>query len=196
MSKVSWKVIILSSLLGLTGSLIAGHGIYIRIKADVAQYLLQQAWISSKQLGYGVAPWPWADTKPLAKLTFVKQNQTYIIMAGSSGRTLAFAPGHLSGSALPGQPGHSIISGHRDTHFSVLEKLQNKEQLVIETLDNKKHHYIIEAINIVDIRSDALVLEPERGFLTLLTCFPFDAINAGSPFRYRIDAELIADPYN
>ena len=188
MIKKAKPMIIFSTLLGLSGGLIAGHGIYLAVKAKFAQYLLEQAWLESKQLGQAVAPWPWADTKPLARLEFIQRNQNFIIMEGSSGRTLAFAPGHLSGSALPGKPGHTIISAHRDTHFSFLEKLTLDDLLTLETLDNKKHYYKINAIYIVNIRNEPLVLQPEKGLLTLITCYPFDAIDAGSPFRYRVDA--------
>jgi len=189
MTRASKKIILLSSLLGLTGGFLAGHGIYLSAKASFAQYLLEQAWNASKYEGYGVAPWPWADTKPLARLEFIKQNQSFIVMEGSSGRTLAFAPGHLSGSALPGKPGHTIISGHRDTHFSILNNLNLTDSVVIETIDNNKHFYKIKAINIVDTRITPLILEPEKGLLTLITCYPFDAISSGSPYRYRVDAE-------
>ena len=188
MFKASKKIILLSGLLGLTGGLIAGHGIYLTVKASFAQYLLQQAWEKSQLQGYSVTPWPWADTRPIAQLNFVLQNQSFIIMEGSSGRTLAFAPGHLTGSAVPGSPGHTIISAHRDTHFNILEKLQLQDTLTLETIDKRKIYYKINSIYIVDSRSDPLFLEPEKGLLTLITCYPFDAIEAGSPYRYRVDA--------
>ena len=103
----------------------------------------------------------------------MRQNQTFIIMGGSSGRTLAFAPGHLTGSALPGRAGHTIISAHRDTHFSVLERLSVKDILIMETLENKKIYYRVKTINIIDTNLEPLVLEPEKSLLTLITCYPF-----------------------
>ena len=193
MIKVSRKVILLSSILALTGAVIAGHGIYLSAKASFAQYLLQQAWSDSIKEGQGVVPWPWADTKPLARIDFVQQEQTFIIMEGSSGRTLAFAPGHLTGSALPGRAGHTIISAHRDTHFSLLEKSKLNDVLILQTLDKTKYYYEIKAISIIDTRSEPLILEPEKGLLTLITCYPFDAIDAGSPFRYRVDAKSVVN---
>lgn len=188
MIKASRKVMLLSSILGLTGGVIAGNGIYLSAKASFAQYLLEKSWSESIKEGQGVVPWPWADTKPLARIEFVQQDQTFIVMEGSSGRTLAFAPGHLTGSALPGRGGHTIISAHRDTHFSLLEKSKLNDVLVLQTLDKAKFYYEIQDISIVDTRSEPLILEPEKGLLTLITCYPFDAIDAGSPFRYRVDA--------
>ena len=52
-----------------------------------------------------------------------------IVLAGGSGRTLAFGPGHLSASAMPGQVGNMIIAGHRDTHFQFLQKVEVGELL-------------------------------------------------------------------
>ncbi|MCP3675571.1 MAG: class GN sortase [Gammaproteobacteria bacterium] len=194
MLKASRKAILLSTIIGLTGGAVTGHGIYLSAKASFSQYLLEAAWEESVKEGHAIAPWPWADTKPLARIEFKQQKQTFIIMEGSSGRTLAFAPGHLTGSSLPGRGGHTIISAHRDTHFSVLEKSAISDVLILETLDNRKHFYQISAINIIDTRSEHLILEPEKGLLTLITCYPFDAIHAGSPFRYRVDAILINNP--
>ncbi|RLA02798.1 MAG: hypothetical protein DRQ47_06305, partial [Gammaproteobacteria bacterium] len=84
--------------------------------------------------------------------------------------------------------GHTIISAHRDTHFAILEQVQKEDILTIETISNKKIYYKINAIRIVDTRSEPLVLEQENGLLTLITCYPFNAINGGSPLRYRVDA--------
>ena len=187
--------------MGLTGGVIAGQGIYLKAKATVAQYLLEVAWNESIKTGRGVAPWSWADTKPLARLVFSNQNKTFIILEGSSGRTLAFAPGHLTGSNLPASSlplgkGHIIISGHRDTHFSLLEQSTIEDVLMLESIDKTKRYYQIKTIKIVDSRIEPLILEPGKGLLTLITCYPFDAVTAGSPFRYRIDAVSISVPNN
>jgi sortase A len=40
-----------------------------------------------------------------------------MVMEGTSTTTLRRALGHISGTALPGQPGNAGISGHRDTFF-------------------------------------------------------------------------------
>jgi len=177
--------------MALAGVSYAGQGIYLTMKATLAQYLLHEAWVESKHKGQGVPPWPWADTKPLARLDFIQQGQSYIVLEGTSGRSLAFAPGHLPGSALPGNQGHIIISAHRDTHFSTLQNFSKDTIFTLEDLKSKKYYYQVQEIRIVDTRVTPLILEPEKGLLTLLTCYPFDAINAGSPYRYRVDAILL-----
>jgi len=188
MSKLSINIIVLTILMGIAGSITFGHGIYMRVKADFAQYLLLQAWNESKRLGKPVKPWPWADTRALAKLEFPRQNKSFIIMEGSSGRTLAFAPGHLTGSTLPGDKGHTIISAHRDTHFSVLEDLIANDILTVETIDNRLIIYKVIGSDIVDSSQQSLILQPEAGLMSLITCYPFNALEAGGPLRFRLDA--------
>jgi len=191
MFKTTNITLIISLIMALAGVSYAGQGIYLNMKATLAQYLLHEAWIESQHKGQGVPPWPWADTKPLARLNFIQQGQSYIVLEGASGRSLAFAPGHLPGSALPGTQGHIIISAHRDTHFNTLQNFSEDTIFTLEDLSSKKYYYQVQEIRIVDTRETPLILEPEKGLLTLLTCFPFDAINAGSPFRYRVDAILL-----
>ena len=54
-------------------------------------------------------------------------------LAGVSGRTLAFGPGHVDGTPLPGDPGNSVLSGHRDTHFAFLRELRSGDILLVST---------------------------------------------------------------
>ena len=94
-----------------------GQGAYIPAKAWVAQELMQRAWAKSSDGAERPPPWPWADTWPVARLLAKGGDIELIVLSGGTGRTLAFGPGHLDISALPGQIGNSIIAGHRDTHF-------------------------------------------------------------------------------
>jgi hypothetical protein len=73
-----------------------GHGAYIPAKAWVAQELMQRAWRRAENGDERPAPWPWADTWPVAKLSAKGGDIELIVLAGGSGRTLAFGPGHLS----------------------------------------------------------------------------------------------------
>jgi sortase A len=59
----------------------------------------------------------WADTSRLRLLTAERGRRPGIVLAGASGRGLAFAPGLLDGSALPGEPGVAVIAAHRDARF-------------------------------------------------------------------------------
>lgn len=168
-----------------------GQGAYIPAKAWVAQELMQRAWRRAQDGDAEVAPWPWADTWPVARLSAKGGDIELIVLAGGSGRTLAFAPGHLSISALPGEVGNSIIAGHRDTHFQFLQFMKRGESIMIEMADGNNYLYQVTDIDVVDSRRGSIVLDTESPMLSLVTCYPFGALEAGGPMRFVVTARMI-----
>ena len=189
------RVWIVSALLAL-GFWQFGHGAYIPAKAWLAQELMQRAWLRTGEwrgardalaMGGHVA----GCTADGAK----QQDIDLIVLAGGSGRTLAFGPGHLSASATPGQTGNTIIAGHRDTHFQFLRNVVVGELLGIETPQGQRHVYEVIGVDIVDARRGSLVLDTDAAMLTLVTCYPFDATRgrrSAAVCRYGEDAVLRA----
>lgn len=168
-----------------------GSGAYIPAKAWVAQELLQVAWARAAGGADRPAPWPWADTYPVARMLSPTRAVDLIVLAGGSGRTLAFGPGHLSASALPGEIGNTIIAGHRDTHFGFLKDVEKGERFHLEAANGTGHVYEVIGTAIVDSRKGNLVLDTEAAMLTLVTCYPFDARAPGSPLRYIVTARML-----
>ncbi len=168
-----------------------GQGAYIPAKAWLAQELMQRAWVRGSLGTERPVPWPWADTWPVARLVAKSGNVDLIVLAGGSGRTLAFGPGHLSASSLPGEIGNTVIVGHRDTHFSFLRDVEIGELLVIETVSGEKHLYEIFDIDVVDSRRSSLLLDTDTAILSLVTCYPFEAIDPGGPMRYVVTAKML-----
>ena len=168
-----------------------GHGAYIPAKAWVAQELMQRAWQRSGDGERRARPWPWADTWPVARLTARRDTVNLIVLAGGSGRTLAFGPGHLSASVLPGEYGNAVIAGHRDTHFGFLRDIALGEVIDIESADGKRTGFEVVEVDIVDSRTAALALETDVPMLSLVTCYPFDAVEPGGPLRFIVSARQI-----
>jgi sortase A len=168
-----------------------GQGTYIPAKAWLAQELMQRAWLRAGDGVDRATPWPWADTWPIARLTARSRDVDLIVLAGGSGRTLAFGPGHLSASALPGETGNMIIAGHRDTHFSFLRDVGRGERLSIETPGGERYVYEVQGVDVVDSRKGGLVLDTDAAMLTLVTCYPFDAAAAGGPLRFVVTARRL-----
>ena len=168
-----------------------GQGAYIPAKAWLAQELMLRAWNRAGAGAERPAPWPWADTWPVARLFARSGKVDLIVLSGSSGRTLAFGPGHLSASSLPGERGNAVIAGHRDTHFSFLQHVQVGETLIIEMIDGRQHAYTVVGADVVDSRRGSLLLDTDEAFLSLVTCYPFDAREAGGPLRYVVTARKI-----
>lgn len=187
--KLKRKVIIV---LALAGTVLWGQGAWIHVKAQLGQALLQQAWSDRQHTGQRVAPWPWADTWPVARLRSSRAQTDQLVLAHASGRNLAWGPTHVAPSALPGSSSHSIISGHRNTHFRFLRELQVGDYIDLESLAGNVSYEVV-ATEIIDLRNEAVLLEPELARLTLVTCYPFDAISANTPFRYLVHAnELLS----
>ena len=168
-----------------------GQGAYIPAKAWLAQELMQRAWTRAAEDDARQVPWPWADTWPVARLSAKSGDIDLIVLAGGSGRTLAFGPGHLSASSLPGEKGNSVIAGHRDTHFNFLRHLEMGESLFIENISGRKHVYKVIGIDVVDSRRGSLRLDTDAAILGLVTCYPFDGSAAGGPMRYVVTAKLV-----
>ncbi|WP_456371957.1 class GN sortase [Thiolapillus sp.] len=164
------------------------QGAWIHAKAVLAQYLIADAWeqrlIGTKK----PRPWSWADTWPVARLQAPALGVDQIVLAGASGRTLAFGPGHVPGSALPGEQGNSVISGHRDTHFRWLRKLQKKDELVIQRADGRYLRYRVEGMEVVSQEDTGVLRQTGDSVLHLITCYPFDALVPGGPLRYVVTA--------
>jgi sortase A len=168
-----------------------GQGAYIPAKAWMAQELMQRAWIRGAEGDVRSVPWPWADTWPVARLSARSGEVELIVLAGGSGRTLAFGPGHLSASALPGENGNTVIAGHRDTHFSFLRDIEIGESLVIETVGGVKHLYKVVGLDVIDSRRGSLLLDTDEPYLSLVTCYPFEALDPGGPMRYVVTAKML-----
>ena len=177
----------MACLLGL-GFWQLGQGAYIPTKAWVAQELMLRAWDRAGRGAAKPAPWPWADTWPVARLLAKAGDIDLIVLAGGSGRTLAFGPGHLDASALPGERGNSVIAGHRDTHFRFLKDLALGETLWVETADGRSHSYVIIDLDVVDARKSSVLLDSDEPMLSLVTCYPFDTTEVGGPMRYVVTA--------
>jgi sortase A len=185
------RVLVLCGLVAGASWQLAQAG-YIHTKAVLAQHLLERSWQHSLQGAGAVRPWPWADTWPVARLRVVRVGVDEIVLAGSSGRTLAFGPAHVDGTALPGRPGLSVIAGHRDTHFEFLRDLVIGDELQVDRPDGGRVSYQVSDLAVIDASLDRMTLDDAADRLELITCFPFDAVVPGGPLRYRVLAERVS----
>lgn len=180
-----------ASVLGL-GLWQIGEGLWIPAKAWLAQQLIARAWVEAMATRAPVPPWSWADTSPVARLVVPALGVDQIVLAHATGRTLAFGPGHLDGSPMPGTAGLSVISGHRDTNFRFLADVVPGTALRIQRADGVWVDYVVREINVVDERTARLPLignGPSQ--LALTTCYPFEAVMPGGPLRFIAFAEAV-----
>jgi sortase A len=168
------------------------YGFWIPAKAWLSQVLLKQAWQQSKLDNGQHKPWPWADTWPVFRLVHEQTRQSLLVLQGDSGQALAFGPGYHDQSYPPGQPGNTIISAHRDTHFDFLDKIGVGDQIMLEDTRASRHRYQVVSLDIADSRKSRIAIGTNEDLLTLVTCFPFHQIVPGGPLRYVVTAARLA----
>lgn len=184
-SKAKWVYLSCFAIVFITW----GNSLYIHAKALLAQHLISAAW-SERQAGSKAnPPWPWADTRPIGRLKSETLDTDLYILAGSSGTSLAFGPGHVEGTALPGELGTTVIGGHRDTHFSFLQHIKLGDELQMQDANGHWLNYSVTQTQIMDTRDGELQINPDDDGLILITCYPFNAINPGGNLRYVVHAQ-------
>jgi sortase A len=175
--------------LGLIGLWQTGSGAWIYVKAQLAQVLLQQAWASTLIENQVVKPWPWADTWPIARLIVPSLGIDQIVLEGAYERTLAFGPAHVESRTGLEDQSAIILTGHRDTHFRFLERLQRGDVVALQDRGGKWIHFTVKDLQIVDFRTASIHTDGDETQLVLVTCYPFNAITPGGPLRYVVTAE-------
>jgi sortase A len=176
-------------LLGLGTWQIASAG-WIHAKALLAQRLIASAWEEARDGGPARRPWPWADMRPIARLTVPARGVELYVLDNASLRALAFGPAHVGGTAAPGSFGNSVVVAHRDTHFAFLEKVEVGDEIDVEA-PGALTRYRVSEVTIMDKDEARVMDEPGVPQLTLVTCYPFDAVRPGTRLRYVVVASRI-----
>ncbi|MCF6288733.1 MAG: class GN sortase [Proteobacteria bacterium] len=162
---------------------------YMLAKAQLSQFLIQDAWQQTLKDKQQHKPWSWADTYPVFTITIPRLHQHSLILEGASGRNLAFSAARLKSSGMPGQAKSTIISGHRDSHFAYLQELQYGDIIMVQTPE-KLMSYQVTSLQIVDSKYQQLPIK-NQDELVLTTCYPFDALQAGGTLRYVVNSKPI-----
>ena len=162
---------------------LAGSSIYMSAKALLAQKLLHRAWHKSISTGENTKPWQWADTNTVARLSFPRSNNSFVVLDSASGEAMAFGPGLVAGDPNNALEQTLAIGGHRDTHLAVLEHIHKNEPVELQTLDGLTHQYRLSHKRILDSSKDAISIATNAAGLVLITCYPFNATQTGGPLR-------------
>jgi sortase A len=129
---------------------------------------------------------------PIARLTIPRLSTGLYVVEGDGARQLRRGPGHLSGSAMPGNLGNCIIAGHRDTHFRVLKDIRKGDEILLQTRDGE-YTYRVRTTQIVSPRDTNSLRPTQDAELHLVTCYPFYYLGS-APKRFIVDARLESGP--
>lgn len=126
-----------------------------------------------------------APGAPVARLRIPAVGLDEIVVEGVGDDELNAGPGHLPGSALPGEPGNAIIAAHRDRHFHPLGAVQVGDTVVTDD-GQRETLWIVTSARVVD-RDDPALFSSRTPQLTLTTCWPIRYLGA-APDRLLIKA--------
>jgi LPXTG-site transpeptidase (sortase) family protein len=128
----------------------------------------------------------------VGRLLIAAAGVDWVLIEGVRPEDLAQGPGHMPGTAMPGQPGNAVISGHRTTHgapFFNLDLLQPGDQITIQTLIGTHTYQVVQTV-IVSPRDVWVVSQVPGAWLTLTTCNP----KYHSTQRLIVFAQLVDGP--
>lgn len=146
------------------------------------------------ELGAGVA---------VLRLPRLGEDATTVVVEGTSVEDLKKGPGRMLGTALPGEVGNLVISGHRTTYgapFADVDRLQPGDAIVVETRD-RWFTYRVTGSEIVTPQSVEVALPvpgqpdavPTQRLLTLTTCHPKYSARQRLIVYSELEAELPKD---
>ena len=104
---------------------------------------------------------------------------TLPIYHGTGEAVLQIGAGHLEGSSLPvgGAGTHCVLSGHRGLPsarlFTDLDKLSVGDRFTLRILDETLSYEVDQILIVEPNEVDALAIEAEKDYCTLVTCTPY-----------------------
>jgi LPXTG-site transpeptidase (sortase) family protein len=134
---------------------------------------------------------PIVESAPVARLVIPRLGLDEIVLEGVDADALNAGPGHLPGSALPGERGNTVISAHRDRHFARLGQVRVGDTVITET-GARQLRWVVVATRVIDADGPAL-FRTKDATLTLTTCWPIRYFGT-APERLLVTAKPVAPP--
>lgn len=125
----------------------------------------------------------------LTRVVIPKINLDAIVVEGVSYKDLSKGPGHIKDTAMPGEPGNAVISGHRDTFFRHIYELSKGDEIQIRR-DGKVFRYEVTGKEIVMPDDVGVLKQTADPQLTLITCYPTYYIGP-APKRLVVFSKLV-----
>ncbi len=108
-----------------------------------------------------------------------KINCSLPVYHGTDEAVLQIAVGHIEGTSLPtGDIGtHTVLSGHRGLPsaklFTDLDQMEESDLFVIRVMDQIMTYEVDQVLIVLPEELDALAIDPEQDYCTLVTCTPY-----------------------
>ncbi len=127
----------------------------------------------------------------LTRLTIPKIDLDSVVVEGTTRHDLLLGPGHMEDTAVPGDDGNAVITGHRDTFFRHIYEL-NKGDSVLVQRGGKTYKYEVTGKKVIEPDDLSVVRPSKEARLTLITCYPTYYIGP-APKRLVVFTKMVAD---
>jgi sortase A len=136
---------------------------------------LDRRWTTSEKvrLGGGLA---------LLRIPRFGEKYRFVVIEGVSVADLKKGPGHYPGTAMPGQVGNFVISGHRTTYsapFNRAGELRKGDEILVDTRSKQYVYQVTRSMivrpTVIDATSPVPfhpTRRPAKKVITLTTCHP------------------------
>lgn len=125
----------------------------------------------------------------LTRVSIPKIKLDAIVVEGASRKQLSIGPGHMMQTAMPGEPGNAVITGHRDTFFRHIYELQKGDEIVVRR-NGQTYKYQVTGKKIVKPEDVSVLKQTKDAQLTLITCYPTYYIGP-APERLVVFSKLV-----
>ena len=142
-------------------------------------------WQVQNDLEHGIS----TNDVGLTRLTIPKIHLHVVLAEGTSQRSLSLGPGHLTHTAIPGDPGNAVIPAHRDTFFRHIADLKVGDDIYIQR-NGRRYRYVVTGRKIVSPEDVSVLQGSAESRLTLITCFPLHFVGP-APKRLIVFAKQV-----
>ena len=185
--KVRWGS---SALLVLILGLFVFAKVFTPMAEDRAQALLEKEFTPALLNGVAPVGYPIESGTPVALIEIKDINVRRIVVEGTRAEELAKGPGHLVGSAIPGQPGTSAILGRSSRYgsaFARLDELKAGQEVTVTTAQGEHTYEVVDST--VRSANDSAAFTGERNMLLLIT-----GVGGASPDQRLVVRALLTSP--
>jgi sortase A len=185
--KVRWGS---GALLVLLLGLFVYANVFTPMSEDRAQALLEKGFAPALLNGVAPVGYPIESGTPVALIEIKDINFRRVVVEGTRAEELAKGPGHLVGSAIPGQPGTSAILGRSSRYgsaFARLDELKAGQEVTVTTAQGEHTYEVVDST--VRSANDSAAFTGERNMLLLIT-----GVGGASPDQRLVVRALLTSP--
>jgi sortase A len=125
----------------------------------------------------------------LTRVSIPKIGLDAIVVEGATHKQLSIGPAHITTTAMPGEVGNAVITGHRDTFFRHIYELQKGDVIYVRR-NGEVFKYEVTGKKIVKPEDLSVLKQTGDAQLTLITCYPTYYIGP-APDRLVVFSRLV-----